>query len=37
MLEALWAKKKEKNGDFYWLPLLQHLEDTGNIAGLLWV
>ena len=36
MLEALWAKKKEKNGDFYWLPLLQHLEDTGNIAGLLW-
>lgn len=33
---AFWAKKKEKNGKWFWLPLTQHLEDTMNIAGLLW-
>lgn len=27
-LQALWAKKTIINGDFYWLPLLTHLEDT---------
>lgn len=31
-----WAKKDEKNGRFFWLPLYQHLEDTKNIIGLLW-
>ena len=33
---ALWAKKKEKDGIFYWLSLKQHLEDTREIMGLLW-
>ena len=27
---------KEMNGQFFWLSLKQHLEDTKNIAGLLW-
>ena len=36
MLEALWAKKEEKDGLIYWLPLTVHLEDTGRIMGLLW-
>ena len=36
MLEALWAKKEEKDGLMYWLPLTVHLEDTGKIMGLLW-
>ncbi|MGT2636522.1 CRISPR-associated helicase Cas3' [Streptococcus ratti] len=31
-----WAKKKESNGKLLWLPLMQHLEDTMNVAGLLW-
>ena len=26
--DTLWAKKKEENGRFFWLPLSQHLEDT---------
>ena len=32
----LWAKKKEKDGIFYWLSLKRHLEDTREIMGLLW-
>ena len=36
MIEALWAKKEEKDGLMYWLPLTVHLEDTGRIMGLLW-
>lgn len=32
----LWAKKKRIDGDYYWLPLYIHLEDTAYIAGLLW-
>lgn len=32
----LWAKKKEVNGRFYWLPLKQHLEDTRRIIDRLW-
>ncbi|EJZ69664.1 CRISPR-associated helicase/endonuclease Cas3 [Lachnoanaerobaculum sp. OBRC5-5] len=36
MLEALWAKKEEKDGLMCWLPLTVHLEDTGRIMGLLW-
>ncbi|WP_314908921.1 CRISPR-associated helicase Cas3' [Oribacterium asaccharolyticum] len=32
----LWAKKKEKDGIFYWLSLKQHLEDTREVMGLLW-
>lgn len=34
--DYLWAKKREKNGKFYWLSLRQHLEDTKGISGLLW-
>lgn len=34
--KALWAKKKQDQGQMSWLPLYQHLEDTKNIAGLLW-
>ena len=33
---AFWAKKEEKYGGFFWLPLSQHLEDTRKISGLLW-
>ena len=32
----MWAKKEEKDGLMYWLPLTVHLEDTGRIMGLLW-
>ncbi len=34
----MWAKKKESkyNGSLLWLPLIQHLEDTKNVAVLLW-
>ena len=31
----LWAKKKEKDGIFYWLSLKRHLEDTREVMGLL--
>lgn len=31
-----WAKKREVDGRLLWLPLRQHLEDTRNVAGLLW-
>lgn len=36
LYDYFWAKKRESNGRYYWLPLIQHLEDTKNIAGLLW-
>lgn len=34
----LWAKKYSnlQTGNFFWLPLAQHLADTSNIAGLLY-
>lgn len=32
----LWGKKKEEDGQYYWLPLEQHLLDTGNIMIQLW-
>lgn len=32
----LWGKKREVNGTMQWLPLAQHLEDTGNVIGQLW-
>jgi CRISPR-associated endonuclease/helicase Cas3 len=32
----LWAKKQDKEGAFYWLPLPVHLRDTMQVAGLLW-
>lgn len=32
----LWAKKKRIDGDYYWLPLYIHLEDTAYVSGLLW-
>lgn len=31
-----WAKKKEENGLYKWLPLGQHLEDTRKVAVYLW-
>ena len=32
----LWGKKREVSGTMQWLPLAQHLEDTGNVIGQLW-
>jgi CRISPR-associated endonuclease/helicase Cas3 len=34
---AFWAKKQDKIGKFEWLSLAQHLEDTCQIARLLWM
>ncbi|MGI6689164.1 MAG: CRISPR-associated helicase Cas3' [Christensenellales bacterium] len=34
---AFWAKKQDKTGKFEWLSLAQHLEDTRQIARLLWM
>lgn len=34
--QALWAKKGEQSGEFYWLPLPVHLKDTMDVAGWLW-
>jgi len=33
---AFWAKKQDYAGKFQWLSLAQHLEDTRQIAHLLW-
>lgn len=33
---CIWAKKRETKGQFFWLPLKQHLEDTANVIELLW-
>lgn len=35
-LMCIWAKKRETNEQFFWLPLKQHLEDTANVIELLW-
>lgn len=35
-MNNFWAKKVEKDGRLFWLPLNQHLEDTANVIGLLW-
>ncbi|WMC93085.1 CRISPR-associated helicase Cas3' [Kineothrix sp. MB12-C1] len=32
----LWGKKKEKDGQYYWLPLEQHLLDTSNVLIQIW-
>ncbi|MDD4219600.1 MAG: CRISPR-associated helicase Cas3' [Sphaerochaetaceae bacterium] len=32
----LWGKKREIDGQYYWLPLEQHLLDTSNIMIQLW-
>lgn len=34
---AFWAKKAEKEGKFYWLPLSVHLTDTKNVIRWLWM
>lgn len=34
--DSLWAKKEEREGRYYWLPLSVHLEDTGLVIGWLW-
>lgn len=31
-----WAKKKDNDGLYQWLPLVAHLKDTADVAGLLW-
>ncbi|QIB68679.1 CRISPR-associated helicase Cas3' [Aminipila butyrica] len=36
MKTNLWGKKKEKDGQYYWLPLEQHLLDTSNLMIQLW-
>ncbi|WP_195854639.1 CRISPR-associated helicase Cas3' [Aerococcus sanguinicola] len=33
---VFWAKKKEENGRYLWLPLSQHALDTAQVSGLLW-
>ena len=37
MNPVFWAKKQDKAGRFEWLSLAQHLEDTRQIARLLWM
>ncbi|HHT21563.1 MAG TPA: hypothetical protein GXZ74_09010, partial [Tissierellia bacterium] len=36
LFSTFWAKKNDRNGQYEWLPLDQHLCDTRNVAGLLW-
>ena len=31
---ALWAKKKEKDGIFYWLSLKRHLEEWDVVKNM---
>lgn len=33
---SLWAKKGCENGEFRWLPLMIHLQDTMGVADFLW-
>lgn len=33
---SLWAKKEERGGRFFWLPLMIHLADTMNVCRWLW-
>lgn len=33
---SFWAKKKESNGVYKWLPLKQHLIDVMEVSGQLW-
>lgn len=35
-LSFLWAKKKDQNGRFFWLPLIGHLKDTMGVMDFLW-
>ncbi|HHY09219.1 MAG TPA: CRISPR-associated helicase Cas3' [Firmicutes bacterium] len=35
-MDALWAKKSDKNAVFQWLPLKQHLIDVTEVIKLLW-
>lgn len=34
--DVLWAKKSDKDGNFQWLPLKQHLIDVTEVIKLLW-
>lgn len=36
ILTLLWAKKKDVAGQFVWLPLLVHLQDTMGVMQFLW-
>lgn len=36
ILMSLWAKKKDCAGQFLWLPLLIHLQDTMGVMHFLW-
>ncbi|NLA85073.1 MAG: CRISPR-associated helicase/endonuclease Cas3, partial [Clostridiales bacterium] len=33
---SIWAKKSNKNGDLFWLPLLTHMTDSALVARKLW-
>lgn len=35
-IHFLWAKKNNDAGQFYWLPLLVHLQDTIGVMRFLW-
>ena len=37
LVTSLWAKKKECEGQLYWLSLKQHLLDTMNVSRWLWM
>ena len=34
--KSFWAKKREISGRYLWMPLIEHLEDTGGVSILLW-
>ena len=36
ILDLIWAKKKEENNLYYWLPLKQHAIDTMDVMDYLW-
>ncbi|MDO5027508.1 MAG: CRISPR-associated helicase Cas3' [Tissierellia bacterium] len=34
--DIFWAKKSYVNGQYFWLPLMEHLKDTRFVMGRLW-
>lgn len=34
---ALWGKKGDKDGEYFWLPLIAHLMDAKNVIGFLYM
>ena len=37
LVESLWAKKEDYNGQLFWLSLKQHLNDTMRVSRWLWL